>query len=150
VRQYTWFATVVCVIAVIPGFVVGAIFKMVMVVVGDLAEDSDFLYLHALFGFEKPRMIYNWVFAHAIPSFAQAGIAGFCAVMGDEEDSERCELPFGGDHYRWSLYWHRGLPVHPDNGDGGSCDQRFPSVHSPVHRAMDRPRKCSRCIAQSR
>ena len=79
-RQYTWFATVVCVIAVIPGFVVGAIFKMVMVVVGDWAEDSDFLYLHALLVLEKPRVIYNWVFAHAIPSFAQAGIAGFCAV----------------------------------------------------------------------
>ena len=84
-RENTWFATAVCVIAVIPGFVVGAIFKILMVMVGDLAEDSDFLYLHALFGFEKPGVIYNWVFAHAIPSFAQAGIAGFCAVWAMEK-----------------------------------------------------------------
>lgn len=83
-RQQTWFATIVCAIAVIPSFFVGAIAKIVMLVFGGWGEDSDFLYLHALFGFEKPGMIYDWVFLHAVPSFMQAGVAGFCAVWAME------------------------------------------------------------------
>ena len=84
-RQQTWFATVVCAIAVIPGFILGAIAKIFMVLFGGWADDSDFLFMHALFGLDKPGMIYNWVFVHAIPSGVQAGIAGYFAVWATEK-----------------------------------------------------------------
>jgi hypothetical protein len=84
-RQQTWFAALVCAVAVIPGFVVGGLVKIFMVVVGGWVEDSDFLYLHALFGLDKPGMIYNWIFAHAIPSTVQAGVAGYFAVWAMEK-----------------------------------------------------------------
>ena len=84
-RQQTWFAVAVCAIAVIPGFIVGALFKLVMVFFGGWAEGWDFLYLHALFGLNMPGMIYEWIFGHAIPSFMQACVAGFCAVWAMEK-----------------------------------------------------------------
>src|SRR3954464_9252086 len=79
-REQTWFATVVCVVGVIPGFIVGALMKILMYVFGGWANGSDFLYLHALFGIETPGMVYEWIFAHAIPSLFQAIIGGFVAV----------------------------------------------------------------------
>jgi hypothetical protein len=79
-RQQTWFATVVCTVAVIPGFIVGALFKALMYVFGGWAETSDFLFLHALLGFEAPGMIYHWIFGEAIPNFFQSLVAGFVAV----------------------------------------------------------------------
>jgi hypothetical protein len=54
--------------------------KIVMYVFGGWADGSDFLYLHALFGIETPGMLYEWIFAHAIPSLLQAIIGGFVAV----------------------------------------------------------------------
>ncbi len=78
--EQTWFATVVCVIAVIPGFIVGGLMKMLTYVFGGWANGSDFLYLRAIFGIETPGEIYEWIFAHAIPSGLQALVAGFVAV----------------------------------------------------------------------
>jgi hypothetical protein len=46
-RQQTWFATVVCTIAVLPGFIVGALAKAFLYIFGGWAEGSDFLYLRA-------------------------------------------------------------------------------------------------------
>jgi hypothetical protein len=74
-----------CSIAVIPGFVVGGVVRFLMVLFGGWAEDSDFLYLHALFGFEKPAMIYSWIFVQALPSFVQSIVAGYCAVWAMEK-----------------------------------------------------------------
>jgi hypothetical protein len=51
-----------------------------MYVFGGWAETSDFLFLHALFGFEAPGMIYHWIFGEAIPNFFQSLVAGFVAV----------------------------------------------------------------------
>jgi hypothetical protein len=79
-RQQMWLATVVCAVAVIPGYFLGALFKILMYVFGGWINGSDFLYLHALFGIEMPNIIYEWVFAHAIPSFIQAMIGGYFAV----------------------------------------------------------------------
>jgi len=79
-RQQTWFAVIVCALGVLPGFIVGALLKALMYVLGGWAETSDFLYLHALFGFETPSMIYHWIFGEALPNFFQALIAGFVAV----------------------------------------------------------------------
>ena len=79
-RQQTWFATVVCTIAVIPGYILGALFKVLMYVFGGWINGYDFLYLHVLFGLETPNIIYEWVFAHAIPSFIQAVVASYFAV----------------------------------------------------------------------
>jgi hypothetical protein len=79
-RQQTWFAAIVCTIAVLPGFIVGALFKAFLYIFGGWAEGSDFLYLRILFGIETPGKIYEWVFAQAIPNFMQAVIAGFVAV----------------------------------------------------------------------
>jgi hypothetical protein len=79
-RQQTWFAVIVCTIGVLPGFIVGAFLKAIMYVFGGWAETSDFLYLHALFGFETPGMIYHWIFGEALPNFFQALTGGFVAV----------------------------------------------------------------------
>jgi hypothetical protein len=79
-REQTWFATIVCVIAVIPGFIVGGLLKILMYVFGGWANGSDFLYLHAIFGIETPGQVYEWIFAQAIPSGFQALAAGFVAV----------------------------------------------------------------------
>jgi hypothetical protein len=84
-RQQTWFAVVVCVIAVIPGFFVGGLVKAVMYVFGGWAENSDFLYLHALFGLDGPGALYNFIFAHAIPDTFQGGVGGFVAVWITEK-----------------------------------------------------------------
>jgi hypothetical protein len=79
-REQTWFAVVVCTIGVIPGFIVGGLFKILMYVFGGWAENSDFLYLHRLFGLEAPGALYNFIFANALPNGFQALIAGFVAV----------------------------------------------------------------------
>jgi hypothetical protein len=60
-REQTWFATIVCVIAVIPGFIVGGLLKMLMYAFGGWANGSDFLYLHAIFGLETPGQVYEWI-----------------------------------------------------------------------------------------
>ncbi|THD68431.1 MAG: hypothetical protein E7813_10400 [Bradyrhizobium sp.] len=80
-RQQTWFATVVCTIAVLPGFAVGALFKAFLYVFGGWAEGSDFLYLRAIFGLETPGKIYGWIFTQALPDTVQAVLAGYIAVM---------------------------------------------------------------------
>ncbi len=79
-RQQTWFAVIVCATAVIPGFLVGALFKGFMYVFGGWAENSDFLYLHTLFGLDAPGALYNFIFAGAVPNGVQAFVAGFVAV----------------------------------------------------------------------
>jgi hypothetical protein len=79
-RQQTWFAVIVCIIAVIPGFIVGALAKALMQVLGGWAENSDFLYLRALFDFETPGALYNFIFAGAVPNGMQGLTAGFVAV----------------------------------------------------------------------
>src|ERR1700747_2401651 len=79
-RQQTWFATVVCTIAVLPGFIVGGLAKALLYIFGGWADGADLLYLHALFGIETPGKIYEWVFVQALPNFIQAVTAGFVAV----------------------------------------------------------------------
>jgi hypothetical protein len=79
-REKTWFATIVCILAVIPGFIIGALFKALMYVFGGWAEGSDFLYLHAIFGLETPSAVYHWIFGEAIPNGVQGIVAGYVAV----------------------------------------------------------------------
>jgi hypothetical protein len=79
-RQQTWFATIVCAIAVLPGFLLGGLFKGFLYVFSGWTEGYDFLYLRAIFGLEVPGKIYEWVFAQAIPTLMQGAIGGFFAV----------------------------------------------------------------------
>jgi hypothetical protein len=67
-------------VGVFPGFIIGALLKALMYVFGGWAENSDFLYLHALFGVEAPGAIYNFIFAKAVPNGFQAVVGGFVAV----------------------------------------------------------------------
>jgi hypothetical protein len=92
-RQQTWFACLVCVFGVLPGFAVGALLKILMYVFDGWAEGSDFLYLRALFGLETPRMIYELIFSNAIPNLFQGGMAGLVAVLITEKICK------GANHY---------------------------------------------------
>ena len=58
-RQQTWFASVVCALAVMPGFALGGLFKMFLYVFGGWTEGADFLYLRAIFGIETPGLVYD-------------------------------------------------------------------------------------------
>jgi hypothetical protein len=84
-RSQTWFASMVCTIAVLPGFAVGALFASFLYFFGGWIEGSDFLYLRAIFGLETPGQIYEWAFAHAIPTTLQGILAGYVAVLITEK-----------------------------------------------------------------
>jgi hypothetical protein len=85
VRQQSWFASVVCALAVMPGLALGGLFKMFLYVFGGWTEGSDFLYLRAIFGIETPGVVYEWIFAQAIPTGFQGIVAGFLAVFVTEK-----------------------------------------------------------------
>ena len=84
-RQQTWFTSVVCIIAVLPGLAVALLFGLLMRVFAGFAWGSDFLYLRAIFGMETPGKIYEWVFAQAVPTTIQSIIAGYLAVRITEK-----------------------------------------------------------------
>jgi hypothetical protein len=81
-RKQIWFGILVCVLAVIPGFVVGAIpaFLFVIFNVGDLGSNPDFLMLRSFFGLETPGIVWGWIFTQGIPALIQGGIAGSVAI----------------------------------------------------------------------
>jgi hypothetical protein len=82
-RKQTWFACMVCVLAVLPGFVVGglaAIFYRAMMA-SEFGSEPDFYFMRALFGFEAPGKILEWVLFSAFPTFVRGAAAGGIAVI---------------------------------------------------------------------
>src|SRR5450759_401726 len=81
-RKQIWFGVLVCIVAVIPGFIVGAIPALIFLFfrIGDMGSNPDFLMMREWFGLETPGVIWGWIFMKGIPALIQGGIAGTVAI----------------------------------------------------------------------
>lgn len=104
-RRQTWFTCIICVLGTLPGFIIGGIFKIFFGVFGGWAEaeNSDFLFLHALFGIDAPGQLYSWIFARAIPAAFQSAVAGFVAIYATEKICRGAKIELAA-HITGALY----------------------------------------------
>ena len=80
-RNSLWFGSIVCVLAVIPGWLVGALLGILFYFFNaDNVANSDFLFLRSLFGLQMPGEVWSWIFARGIPVFIQGAVAGTVAI----------------------------------------------------------------------
>lgn len=81
-RKQLWFGIVVCIVAVIPGFVIGAIPALLFELfnIRDIESAPDFLWIRSLFGVETPGAIYHWILSQGVPAIIQGLIAGTVAI----------------------------------------------------------------------
>jgi hypothetical protein len=79
-RKQTWFACVVCVLALVPGFVAGGLAVILYKVI---TSAEDFFLpgtLFAPFGIETLRKLSVWIIYSAIPAFLRGAVTGGTAV----------------------------------------------------------------------
>ena len=86
-RKQTWFACVVCVVAVLPGYVVGTIAAILYRLINGEGVDStpDFLMLRTFFGVETPGQIVHWIWFYGLPLTIQGAVAGGIALFITEK-----------------------------------------------------------------
>lgn len=81
-RKQTWFAIVVCVLGIVPGFIGGALLSVLYKawIMSDWGYNPDVLWLRTLFGFEAPGQVLRWLLFSAIPEWVHGVAAGLIAV----------------------------------------------------------------------
>lgn len=82
-RKQTWFGCVICVLSMIPGYLVGGLAAIIYRVTTGLevGDDPDFYFMRTLFGIETPGKIVGWVFYSAFPAFVRGAAAGAVAML---------------------------------------------------------------------
>jgi hypothetical protein len=84
-RKQTWFACVVCVLALVPGIVAGglAVILYKITTSAEVGSKPDFFLvgtLFGLFGIETPSKLFEWIFYSAVPAFLRGAVMGGTAV----------------------------------------------------------------------
>jgi hypothetical protein len=81
-RTRLWFGSIICVLGVIPGWVVGALLGLLFIFFNfDMTKHPDFLYLRQWFGLEAPGVVWGWIYVRGVPVFIQGLIAGAVAIV---------------------------------------------------------------------
>jgi hypothetical protein len=82
-RKQIWFGCVVCVAAVVPGFLVGGLAAILYkwTTISWLGSEPDVYFMRTLFGIETPGKILGWVVYSAFPTFVRGAVAGAVAAF---------------------------------------------------------------------
>jgi hypothetical protein len=81
-RRQAWFAIIICILALVPGLIAGAVAAYIyrLTTAWHIGYDPDWMMLRTIFGIEWPGMIVQWIFFSAFPSFVHGLVAGGVAT----------------------------------------------------------------------